>query len=179
MRTMQEFLDHFRRQRAWTRKVVASVPEEHFGWAPAAETFSCGDLVRHLMQAEIFWCRLLVRAVHGEAIDPFQLAGDAEDRMRAFRRANLELSHADKHGVSFAECLERWGEIQRRTEAELGALPDDALHGVEVDHPLTTLHAPLWQMLLVMVEHEAHHRGQLTAYLKMLGVDQPAAVVGT
>jgi uncharacterized damage-inducible protein DinB len=34
-------------------------------------------------------------------------------------------------------------------------------------------------MLLVMVEHEGHHRGQLTAYLKMLGVDQPAAVVGT
>ncbi len=34
-------------------------------------------------------------------------------------------------------------------------------------------------MLLVMLEHEAHHRGQLTAYLKMLEVDQPAAVIAT
>jgi uncharacterized damage-inducible protein DinB len=27
--------------------------------------------------------------------------------------------------------------------------------------------------VLVMMEHEAHHRGQLSAYLKGLGLDQP------
>ena len=44
---------------------------------------------------------------------------------------------------------------------------------VEVVHPLMDLRLPLWEMLLTMVGHEIHHRGQLSAYLKMLGVEQP------
>lgn len=99
--------------------------------------------------------------------------------MQSFREPNLSSSHDPSFGASVAECLERWSEIQARTEVELSKIPDDALYAVEVEHPLTTLVAPLWQMLLVMLEHEAHHRGQLTAYLKMLGVEQPAAVIAT
>lgn len=179
MRTIDDFLAHFRRQREWTRRMIGAIPEERFSWAPIEGAFSCGDLVRHLMQAEVFWCRLLVRAAAGEALDPFQLEGEAEQRMRAFRGRNLETSHDDRCGKTFAGCLERWEEIGRRTEGELRALEDAALSDVEVDHPLTTLRAPLWEMLLVMLEHEAHHRGQLSAYLKVLGLPQPAAGVGS
>lgn len=179
MKTIGDFLRHFRHQRQWTRTVVAAVPEDRFDWAPAADAFSCGELVRHLMQSEIFWSRLLVKAAAGEAFDPFGLDGSAEERMRRFRASNLGSSRDARYGDSFAACLERWSEIQERTEAELAKLPDAALYEVEPEHPLTTLRAPLWQMLLVMIEHEAHHRGQLTAYLKMLGVEQRAAAIAT
>lgn len=179
MRTTDDFLHHFRHQRRWTRAIVAAIPEEQFDWSPAEHAFSCGDLVRHMMQAEIFWVRLLVRAAEGESVDPFGLEGSAEQRMESFRAPNLERSHDLKHGDSFASCLEVWSEIQRRSESELAKVPDSALYSVRLQHPLTTLEAPLWQMMLVMVEHEAHHRGQLTAYLKMLGVEQPAAVIGS
>lgn len=179
MRTMADFLEHFRRQRGWTRTLVEAIPSEHFDWAPTESAFSCGDLVRHLMQAEVFWCRLLTRAAAGGALDPFALEGTAEERLRAFRPGNLAASHEDKYGESVEDCLVRWATIQERTEREFAAVPDVALYEVEVDHPLTRMEAPLWQMLLTMVEHEGHHRGQLSAYLKFLGVEQPAAVVGT
>ncbi len=179
MRTLDGFLKHFRHQREWTRAIIAAVPEERFDWSPADNAFSCGDLVRHLMQAEIFWTRLLVKAASGESMDPFGLEGSAEERMQRFRASNLHSSRDAKYGASFATCLERWSEIQARTEEELSKIPDEALYTVELEHPLTTLKAPLWQMLLVMIEHEAHHRGQLTAYLKMLGVEQPAAAIAT
>lgn len=178
MNTVAEFLVHFHRQRRWTRGLIAAIPEEHFDWRPAPETFSCGDLVRHLMQTEIFWSRLLVKAAAGELLDPWGLEGDAEQRLRTFRRPNLESAGNPAFGTSFAAALTRWAEIEQRTDENLRQIPDRALHGVEVEHPLTLLRAPLWEFMLVMVEHEAHHRGQLSGYLKVLGVPQPAAVIG-
>jgi uncharacterized damage-inducible protein DinB len=178
MRTVDDFLTHFHRQRRWTRNLVAAIPEEHFDWRPSPQSFSCGDLVRHLMQTEIFFSRLLAKAAAGELLDPFGLEGDAEQRMRAFRRPNLESAGNPAYGTSFASALERWADIERRTDENLRQIPDRALHGVEAEHPLTLLRAPLWEVMLVMTEHEAHHRGQLSAYLKVLGVPQPAAAIG-
>ena len=103
--------------------------------------------------------------------------GSAQERLEGFRRPNLDSSHQTKLGSSPAQCLASWREIEERAWRELGAIPDEALHQVTVTHPLTRVEAPLWRMLLVMAEHEAHHRGQLSAYLKMMGVEQPAAAL--
>ncbi len=178
MNSVAEFLAHFHRQRRWTRNLVGAIPEAHFDWRPSPASFSCGDLVRHLMQAEIFWSRLLVAAAAREPFDPFGLEGDAEQRMQIFRRPNLESAANPAYGTSVAAPLERWSEIEQRTDENLRQIPDRALHTVEAEHPLTLVYAPLWELMLLMIEHEAHHRGQLSAYLKMLGVPQPAAAIG-
>jgi uncharacterized damage-inducible protein DinB len=179
MKSVEEFLVHYHRQRRWTRNLVGAIPEEHFDWRPSPTSFSCGDLVRHLMQAEIFWSRLLVKSAASEAFDPFGLEGDAEQRMQIFRRPNLESAANPAYGTSFGEALARWSDIERRTDENLRQIPDRALHAVEAQHPLTLVRAPLWELMLLMIEHEAHHRGQLSAYLKMLGVPQPAAAIGS
>jgi uncharacterized damage-inducible protein DinB len=177
VRTLEDFLTHFRRQRAWTRRLVAAVPEEHFGWRPAEDSFSLGELVRHLIQSESFWRKMLTEGAAGRAFDPFGLTGASAERMAAFRRPNVESSRsAEKWGSTFAECLERWSEVQARTERELAAITPEQLREVEVDHPLLGLRLSLWEMLLTFVDHEVHHRGQLSAYLKVLGVDQPASL---
>jgi len=178
MENISDFLDFYRRQRRWTRDLVAAIPQEHFDWRPDSESFSCGDLVRHLMQAEIFWTRLLLRVADGESIETYSFGTDPEDRMQAFRGRNLESSHDQKYGASFDEALARWSEIQSRTEEELARVPASALSGTRGRHPLTEFEGPLWQFLLFLLEHEAHHRGQLSAYLKVLGVPQPAAAFG-
>lgn len=178
MRSISDYLEFFRRQRLWTRALVAAIPEEHFDWRPDAESFSCGDLVRHLMQAEIFWTRLLLRIAEGEEIAVYSFGADPESRMSAFRERNLESSHDEKYGAGFAEALERWREIQLRTEGELAKIPQSALYERSARHPLTEFEGPLWQFLLFFLAHEAHHRGQLSAYLKILGVAQPAAALG-
>jgi uncharacterized damage-inducible protein DinB len=177
MKTASDFLDYYRRQRSWTRSLVAAVPEEHFGWRPADSSFSCGELVRHLIQSEEFWRKLVLEAVEGRAFDPFGLTGDGRERMAAFRQSNLEgAARGARRGSTFAECLEVWLPVQARTEEELARLTPEQLAAVEVDHPLLALRLPLWEALLMMVGHEVHHRGQLSAYLKMLGVEQPAAL---
>lgn len=173
MKTIGEFLGHFRRQHAWTWAVVERVPQEQFDWAPAAGVFSCGDLIRHMMQAEIFWSRLIEHGACGEAFDPFAMAELPGDRLTAFRQPNLEAAHNPKYGTTPQECLAKWEEISAATEKRMAEIPDAALRGRRMTHPLTGMEAELWEFLIVMLEHEAHHRGQLVAYLKALGVPLP------
>ena len=177
MRTIEDFLVHFRRQRDWTHSLVAVIPEEHFDWRPHKTAFSCGGVVRHLMLSEGFWQGQIPAALAGEPFDPFGLEGTGVERFAAFRPINLSASRNDRQGrlgSTFARCLERWREIQARTEAILSPIRPEQLAEVVVDHPLMALRLPLWEMLLYMVNHEVHHRGQLSAYLKVLGVEQPA-----
>ena len=173
MREIADFLIHYRRQRGWTRKLVGAIPQQHFDWAPAPDTFRCSDLVRHLMQAEVFWRRLILAAAQGEYYDPFQIAGTPTERFTVFRGRNLKVSQIEKFGRTPAACLEQWETIQLETEQAFGKLTPEQLTEVEVEHPLMGLKTPLWEMLLLMVTHEGHHRGQLSAYLKQLGVPQP------
>ena len=171
-----ELLAHFRRQRRWTRDLVAAVGEEHFDWSPGEGCFSCGQLVRHLIQAEVYWRRLLAAAVEGRAYDPFDIGGTLDERMRRFRAPNLRASADPKLGTTFAECLDSWTSVQGATEELIAGLTPGQLSEVRVRHSLTGLESHLGELLLVMFEHEAHHRGQLSAYMKMLGIEQPTTL---
>jgi uncharacterized damage-inducible protein DinB len=176
MRTTAEFLDFYRRQRSWTCTLVSAVPEELFGWRPSESSFSCGELVRHLILSEKFWSKLIVEAAGGRSFDPFGLSGDGRRRMEVFRQPNLQSAAAATNlGTTFAECLEAWKPVQARTESELARLTPEQLDAV-VEHPLLALRFPVWEALLTMVGHEVHHRGQLSAYLKVIGVEQPASL---
>jgi uncharacterized damage-inducible protein DinB len=176
MRTIEDFLGFFHRQRSWTRSLIAVIPEERFDWRPADSAFSCGELVRHFVQSEAVWRKIIVEAATGGSFDPFGLAGDGKARMAAFRASNLASAAGGKQGNSFAECLKAWLPVQARTEEAFAAITPEQLAGAEVDHPLLAIRLPLWEALLTMVGHEVHHRGQLSAYLKMIGIEQPAAL---
>jgi uncharacterized damage-inducible protein DinB len=176
MRTIEDFLSFFRRQRSWTRSLIAVIPEERFDWRPADSAFSCGELARHFIQAEAVWRKIIVEAAAGGHFDPFGLPGSGRERMAAFRGSNLASAAGGKQGNTFAECLEAWLPVQARTEEAFAPITPEQLATVVVDHPLLALRFPLWEALLTMVGHEVHHRGQLSAYLKMIGVEQPAAL---
>jgi uncharacterized damage-inducible protein DinB len=179
MITREQMLDIFRRERSWTRRLVAALPESAFTWRPAADAFSCGELVVHLVQAERFWRQLFLDAAAGRAYDPFQLQGDGTERLIAFRPHNL---HGAARGTasrdSFAACLAWWDDVEPETTAALASFSDEQLAEVVVDHPIGRLHQSLGEMIHFMISHEAHHRGQLSAYAKMLGVPQPPLYVG-
>ena len=98
--TTQALLDRFRRSRRGTRALVAAIPDAHFDWRPHDEALSCGDIVRHLMQSEIFWRKLLVAGARGEAFDPFQRTGTADERLRIQRPLFLTGARDEKWGSS-------------------------------------------------------------------------------
>ncbi len=173
MLTTAILMDRWRRTREGTLALVRAIPAGQFEWRPSERAFSCGDLVRHLMQAERVFRRIIESGVRQEPWDPWRLEGPGEERLRGSRE-RIRTSAADaRFGTTPDACLARWREIQAETDAALSNVPDAAL-AVEVEHPLAAFRAPVWEMFLFMIEHEIHHRGQLSAYLKALDVDQPA-----
>lgn len=178
MQTIEDFLSQFRRERIWTRTLFAAVPAENQGWAPSASDFSCIGLLRHLMQAEVFYRRLLLAAARGEAFDPFGLPGDLQQRVDAFRVPNVKLSLSEKRGATIAACLSSWETIQTETEQELAAITPAQFASARARHPLSGMDARLWEHAMVMLAHESHHCGQLSAYFKVLGLRQPPIFFG-
>ncbi len=176
--TVERPLRLWRQERAWTRRLVAAFPESAFGWRPAPDAFSCGELVIHLVQSERFWRRLLVEAAAGRRYDPFGLSGNAEERYAAFREPNFVSASSPRHPTTFAGCLERWALEQGETEAACAAFTGEQLAAAIVHHPVAGFVEPLVDMLWFMASHEVHHRGQLSAYAKMLGIAQPPLYTG-
>jgi uncharacterized damage-inducible protein DinB len=168
----------WRRERDWTRRLVAAFPDSAFGWRPAPAAFSCGELVIHLIQSERFWRRLLVEAAAGRRYDPFGLSGNAEERYAAFREPNFVSASSPRHPATFAACLERWAAEQAETDAAFAAFTGEQLATAIVHHPVAGFVEPLVDMLWLMASHEVHHRGQLSAYAKMLGLAQPPLYTG-
>lgn len=168
----------YRQERAWTRRLVAALPESAFGWRPAEDAFSCGELVIHLVQAEKFWRRLMTEAAAGRSYDPFGLTGPGTERLVAFREGNLRSSQRAGLPTTFAAALAWMDEVQAETEATLAGFTTEQLLGATVDHPIARLRHPIGEMVHFMISHEVHHRGQLSAYAKMMRVPQPPLYVG-
>jgi len=174
----ERYLRLWRQERAWTLQLVAAFPEGAFGWRPAPDAFSCGELVIHLIQSERFWRRLLIEAAAGRRYDPIGLRGSAEERFAAFREPNFLSAGGPRHPPTFAACLERWAAEQAETEAAFAAFTPEQLTGAIVHHPVAGIVAPLGEFVWFMASHEVHHRGQLSAYAKMLRLAQPPLYTG-
>lgn len=139
--------DYFRGVRRRTIAAAQTLPPGAMDWAPRPGEFTAGDLLRHLAEAQ----RMYLRAYQGEG---WHYAG--HDRSLAPDKAAA---------VGLLE------ERQREFDAALRATDPQHLNTSRGDlagRPLSG-----WRILMMLVEHEVHHRSQLTGYLTALGVQPP------
>lgn len=148
MTDIASFLQHLDSVHGRTRRIVELIPPDQLEWAPAAGKFTCGDIARHLANIERF--------MYGETVSGRPSAYRGHDRgfadgfdavLRYYDR-----QHADARAIFAALTPGQWN---GKCQTPAGT-------------PITT-----WKWLRAMVEHEAHHRGQLYLMLGMLGVRTP------
>lgn len=142
------FADYWDNFRGRTRRVVALIPPAQVEWAPAEGRWTLGDIVRHLAGIE--------RDMYGENVQghPSRYPG---------------------HGTELAGGLPAVLAYHDRKHAEaldiFRALTPEQLAGKCTTPAGTPITTKKW--LRAMVEHEAHHRGQLYLMLGLLGVATP------
>lgn len=143
-----EFLGYFNKVHQRTMKVVRAIPPDKVDWRFRAEKFTLGDLVRHIATANRY---IFVEVCRG--------------RPCAYQGCGKELAATLNEIVQFSERL-------HREDVEiLSAFTHDDLSGkctTPDGSPITT-----WKWLRAMIEHEAHHRGQIYIYLSMLEAPSP------
>ena len=145
---VEDFIKYWDNVRSRTVKVVELVPADRIEWAPADGAMTFGDLIRHLAVIERW---MFVENVFG--------------RPSRYTSHGRELADGRDAVVAYLHAM------HAETLHELGKLSD-----ADLDRPATTpAGKPLaaWKWLRGMVEHEAHHRGQIYLMLRMCGVTTP------
>jgi uncharacterized damage-inducible protein DinB len=142
------FLEYLDRVHARTRRVVALVPPADVEWAPRDGWFTFGGLVRHLAGIE--------RWMYGETVQG-----------RPSRYPGHDASLADGWGATLAY----YDRLHAESRAIFAALTPARLQERCETPAGTPITVGKW--LRAMVEHEAHHRGQLYLMLALRDVPTP------
>ncbi|HET9985010.1 MAG TPA: DinB family protein [Longimicrobiales bacterium] len=137
---------------AGTRRVLERVPEEHWSWRPHDKSMSLSRMATHLIE-------VLRIAESAATADRFDLAHehvpDPAGREELLRR--------------FDEAAERLLGGVRAVQPEAWSQPWALVRGEQVLRTVPRAAA----LRSFGVNHHLHHRGQLTVYLRLLGVPVP------
>ena len=154
LRLSETLLAEFDRETALTRRMLERTPADRFDWRPHEKSMTLGRLVTHLAELVGWGASVLT----SEGAD---LTGS---------------SRSDRAETSLAAVLARFDEsvasarrgIADRTDGELLAPWTLKRDGQEV------FTAPrIMAARAVLLQHSAHHRGQLSVYLRLLDVPLP------
>lgn len=148
-------LAEFDHESATTRRLLERVPEEKFDWRPHEKSMSLLELTRHIAEMP-GW----MAAVGGK--DELDMAAGGLERSEVGSRDEL-LAVFDRSVATFREGA--------------SALDDEALEkpwrlrtGDEIHFEIPRGAA----IRTFIMSHLIHHRGQLSVYLRLLGVALPS-----
>lgn len=137
-----------------TRILLESVPDAHFDWKPHEKSWHIGALATHLANL-LSWHTTVLTT------DGLDLA---------------TLPPSPEPPSEMASVLARYEENRRELEAAVADVTDDVLARTWTLRmgDRTMMSAPRAVAFREMcVSHAAHHRGQLTVYLRLLDVPVP------
>lgn len=153
MNFTERLLPEFDTEMTNTRKILEVVPEDKFSWKPHDKSMSLGALAAHISDLPDW-------ALHSVQVDTLEIPAD----YKAFAPATREelLRHFDE-GVAKARPM-----LAGVAEPQL-----DVIWRLKFDGK-TFLEMPRGKVLRsTVMNHLIHHRGQLTVYLRLLGVPVP------
>ena len=153
MRIIETMLQELNQEAQTTRRVLERVPQEHLSWKPHPKAMSLGQLAMHVA--------MIPGAVAAAAAQP------------AVQRPMF-----DQPAVSdVRQLLPLLDESLAKARTLLGDFSDEQMHATwRLMHGEQTLMAlPRTAFVRsVMLNHWYHHRGQLSVYLRQLGVSLPS-----
>jgi uncharacterized damage-inducible protein DinB len=148
IRSVSPFLDYWEKVKGRTRRVADCIPPDRLEWTWQPGRFTLGDIVRHLGAIERYMYAENARRRPSRYPGHGRELADGIEAVRAF----FERMHAESMEI-FRELSD--SDLAARCETPGGA----------------SISVAKW--LRLMVEHEAHHRGQLYMALGILGVSTP------
>ena len=146
--TIEPFLAYLDSIRGRTRRVVERIPRDRVEWTHRAGAWTLGDIVRHLAGIERY---MFAEAAAGR---PSRYPGHGRDLADGYDAVVAYFDRMRAESLAIYRALTP-DELRRPCTTPAGAT-------------ITT-----WKWLRAMVEHEAHHRGQIYLMLGTLGVTTP------
>ena len=155
----KELAESFRTVRKNTLLIAQEIPEEKYGFRPAPDTRSVGELLAHLALSHKF--QYQIQATERSTT----LAGfDFPSLLKRFVAEEKEPRTKDQILEMLRTSGETWaGFLQGLTEGFLA-------EQVQMPPGMTPAAKSRFEMILSVKEHEMHHRGQLMLVERLVGI---------
>jgi uncharacterized damage-inducible protein DinB len=150
-RLVEWLLPEFDAEIASTRRVLAAVPEEKFGWRPHAKSFTMQQLAGHVAEL-LSWTSEVLRR------ERFDVTKENQPENTNFKPASKQ------------QMLQQFEDWAASARADLAAATEDTMQqewvmtwdGYEI------IRLPRYQAIRKWsLNHMVHHRGQLGVYLRL------------
>ncbi len=158
MKLTSVILDELERENELTRRALERVPSGKNDWKPHPKSMPLGQLA-HMVAVMPSWISMIVKQ---DELDIKPKAGSGNGASRSFNSAG-ELVEAHSKGVEEAKQT-----VSNTTDKHLET-PWKLLEGGKV-----VSEKARYEFILENFQHLAHHRGQLTVYLRMNDAQVPA-----
>jgi len=143
-----------------TMQVAPLGPRDKLMWAPVPQALTLGQILRHMHRSELNRMRFLNGEIDSKT---YYVLRHGEGKARDLKAALGEVMELDAELAAFRDAHAYTLQILR------GMTDADLLRPTEWGgKPRSTL-----EFFLLLFEHEAHHRGQVATYLRLLGVERP------
>jgi uncharacterized damage-inducible protein DinB len=147
------YLPQIRNEVKTTRRVIEAIPADKGDYKPDPKSMGSLELAKHIASSEVFF---MMGAAHG-----------------AFKRENAAIPESVKTPADVAAWYE---EHAAKASAALGAASGADL---VKEVPFAIFNLPAIAYIGLMLSHSAHHRGQLSAYLRPMGAKVPRIYGGS
>lgn len=148
IRTIGPFLEYWQSVRKRTKRVAACIPDDKLDWTYSPGKFTFGDIIRHLA-----------------TIERYMYAETVQGKPSIYPGYDESLQQNRETPIDFMDRLDN------ESMAIFSRLTDEDLTRKCITPAGSSI--TVWKWLRAMVEHEAHHRGQIYMMLSMLGISTP------
>jgi uncharacterized damage-inducible protein DinB len=153
--TVSPMLDELRQESATTRRILDRIPADRLSWKPCEKSLTVGQIAFHLAAIPGVFAKLLVPDTFDVPKDAFTFA----------------------HPATKDEILSTFDTGIKAAQEFLAGLTDEQARGLWTTRSegRTMMQLPRGNAVrMLMLNHSVHHRGQLSIYLREMGVAVPA-----
>lgn len=150
-----DFIKAWKRHKVYTLRLAEAMPDNHFSYKPTEEVRSFGQLLIHITGANYMFSSL--SGGQDFPIDKENLKAEGKSKEPILKMLGESFDYAE-------------GILKTITQADLAKTSP---WGNPIEASTTRTYA---EILHVMREHAAHHRGQMTVYLRLKGVTPPGFI---
>ena len=146
------FVGSIEQETQTTRKVIAAVPDDKKDFRPADKSMTAHELAWHIPESEVWFVKSIADGQFAMPETP------------------------SRKPETVAEILNWYDTNMKEQLARLKAMPADKL---VKPLPFFGMEQPAVMYLTFLTHHSAHHRGQLSTYLRPMGAKVPSIYGGS